>query len=133
VHFFTTFPTDSKSALSSAFFDIFENNFWVILALFKKFEAKRAKNGSKNQKKYLVNVNLILILHPPKVCILHFHKKVKCVVSYCTEYSELRMLFSEQERLDIEKKRLKSEEAEKWAGAAVHWAGEAGKGVTMVE
>jgi hypothetical protein len=51
VHFFTTFPTDSKSALSSAFFDIFEKNFGVILALFENFEAKRAKNGSKNQKK----------------------------------------------------------------------------------
>jgi hypothetical protein len=29
--------------------------FWVILALFENFEA--AKNGSKNQKTYLVNVS----------------------------------------------------------------------------
>jgi hypothetical protein len=37
--------------------DFFQkNNFWVILALFKNFEAKRAKNGSKNQKTYFVNV-----------------------------------------------------------------------------
>jgi hypothetical protein len=31
--------------------------FWVILALFANFEAERAKNGSKNQKTYLVNVS----------------------------------------------------------------------------
>jgi hypothetical protein len=57
-HFFTTFSTDSKSAFFDIFFDFFQKNkFWVILALFKKFEAKRAKNGSKNQKTYFVNVS----------------------------------------------------------------------------
>ena len=30
---------------------------WVILVLFSNFEAKRAKNGSKNQKTYFVNVS----------------------------------------------------------------------------
>ncbi len=40
-------------------FQIFFKNFffWVILVLFGNFEAKRAKNGSKNQKTYLVNVS----------------------------------------------------------------------------
>jgi hypothetical protein len=31
--------------------------FWVILVLFSNFEAKRARNGSKNQKTYLVIVS----------------------------------------------------------------------------
>jgi hypothetical protein len=30
---------------------------WVVLALFSNFEAKCAKNGSKNQKTYFVNVS----------------------------------------------------------------------------
>jgi len=38
------------------FFDKKKKYFWVILALFENFEAKRAKNGSKNQKTFLVNV-----------------------------------------------------------------------------
>ncbi len=37
-----------------------------MLAFFEIFEAKRAKNGSKNKKKYLVNVFQISILHPTK-------------------------------------------------------------------
>jgi hypothetical protein len=57
VHFFTTISTDSKSAWNSAVFDIFldflQKKFWVILALFANFEAKCAKNGSKNQKSIL--------------------------------------------------------------------------------
>ncbi len=59
-HFFTTFSTDSKSAWNSAIFDIFvdlKKINCVILALFKNFEAKRTKNGSKNQKTYFVNVS----------------------------------------------------------------------------
>ncbi len=60
--FFTTFSTDSKSALNSAsfdtFFDFFPKNFFkVTLVLFSNFEAKRAKNSSKNQKTYFVNVS----------------------------------------------------------------------------
>ncbi len=31
--------------------------FWVIISTFKNFVAKRAKNGSKNQKTYFVNVS----------------------------------------------------------------------------
>ncbi len=40
-------------------FQIFfkKNFFWVILALFANFEAECAKNGSKNQKTYFVNVS----------------------------------------------------------------------------
>ncbi len=62
VNFFKTFSTDSKSAWNSAFFDThieFFNKkiFWVILALFANFEAKCAKNGSKNKKTYFVNVS----------------------------------------------------------------------------
>jgi hypothetical protein len=40
-------------------FSIFskKNFFKVILVLFSNFEAKRARNGSKNQKMYLVNVS----------------------------------------------------------------------------
>jgi hypothetical protein len=40
-------------------FSIFskKNFFCVILVLFSNFEAKRARNGSKNQKTYLVNVS----------------------------------------------------------------------------
>jgi hypothetical protein len=50
-----------------------KNFFFVILAIFEKFEAKGAKNGSKNQKTFLV-----------RVCILHFLKKDKFVVTYST-------------------------------------------------
>ncbi len=46
----------------------------------KNFEAKRAKNGSKNQKKYFVNVNFA----PIKGSVFFiFYKKVKLVVPYC--------------------------------------------------
>jgi hypothetical protein len=61
VHFFTTFSADLKSAWNSAIFDIFSDlkkkKIGVILALFANFEAERRKNGSKNQKTYLVNVS----------------------------------------------------------------------------
>ncbi len=54
--FCKTFSTNLKSAWNSAFFDIFFNFFKfffvVILVLFPNFEAKRAKNGVKNQKMY---------------------------------------------------------------------------------
>jgi hypothetical protein len=41
--------------------------FWgVTLALFENFEAKRAKNGSKNQNTYFVNVSYISIFAPIK-------------------------------------------------------------------
>ncbi len=80
VHFFTTFSTDSKSAWNSVFFDTFfdffqKNLFQVILVLFLNFEAKRARNGSKNQKTYLVNVSQILSLHPSKGLYSLFSKK----------------------------------------------------------
>jgi hypothetical protein len=61
VHFLTTFSTDSKSAWNSAFFDtffdFFQKNVLGHISIFSKFEAKRAKNGSKYQKTYLVNVS----------------------------------------------------------------------------
>jgi hypothetical protein len=40
-------------------FSIFSKKYFlkVILALFSNFEAKRARNGSKNQKTYFVNVS----------------------------------------------------------------------------
>jgi hypothetical protein len=41
-----------------SFLIFFKKNLaWVILALFASFEAKCAKNGSKNQKTYFVNVS----------------------------------------------------------------------------
>ncbi len=49
--------------------------FYVIFVLFSNFEAKRAKNGSKNQKTYLVNVSYISILHPSKGLYSSFSKK----------------------------------------------------------
>ncbi len=56
--------------------------FWVILALFKNFEAKRAKNGSKSQKTYFVNVSSISILHPSKGLYSSFSKKsqIRCTL-----------------------------------------------------
>jgi hypothetical protein len=62
-HFFTTFSTDSKFQREILRFltpfSIFSKIifFKVILVLFLNFEAKRARNGSKNQKMYLVNVS----------------------------------------------------------------------------
>jgi hypothetical protein len=56
--FLITFSTDSKSAWNSAVFDTFFDFFKKKFVLFSNFEAKRAKkNGSKNQKTYLVNVS----------------------------------------------------------------------------
>ncbi len=80
VHFFTTFSTYSKSAWNSAFFDTFfdlkkKKKFKVILVLFSNFEAKCARNGSKNQKTYLINVSQISILHPSKFLYSLFSKK----------------------------------------------------------
>jgi hypothetical protein len=48
--------TFQRIQISVKFFFEKKNNL-VILALFKNFEAKRAKNGSKNQKTYLVNMS----------------------------------------------------------------------------
>jgi hypothetical protein len=39
--------------LISFFYFFAKKIFWVILALFENFEAKGAKNGSKNQKRIL--------------------------------------------------------------------------------
>jgi hypothetical protein len=60
--FLATFSTDSNQREILRFlipFLIFfpKNFFEVILVLFSNFEAKRAKNGSKNQKTYFVNVS----------------------------------------------------------------------------
>ena len=58
-------------------FSIFSKFFFlkVILVLFSNFEAKRARNGSKNQKTYFVNVSQISILHPSKGLYSLFSKK----------------------------------------------------------
>jgi hypothetical protein len=61
VHFLTTFSTDSNQREILRFltpFLIFSEIIFlkIILLLFSNFEAKRAKNGSKNHKTYLVNV-----------------------------------------------------------------------------
>jgi hypothetical protein len=49
------------------FFDFEKKNFfWFIFALFANFEAERAKNGSKNQKKYLSKCVLDLNFAPIK-------------------------------------------------------------------
>jgi hypothetical protein len=46
------------SSFFDTFFDFFKNFFfWATLVLFSNFEAKRAKNGSQNQKTYLLNVS----------------------------------------------------------------------------
>ncbi len=62
VHFFTTFQRIRNQREILRFltpFSIFspKNYLNVILVLFSNFEAKRARNGSKNQKTYLVNVS----------------------------------------------------------------------------
>ncbi len=52
VHFLQLFQ-QIRNKWNSTFFDIFfelKKKIWVILALFENFEARRAKNGSKNQK-----------------------------------------------------------------------------------
>jgi hypothetical protein len=50
VHFSTNFLTDSKSARNSAFFDTKKKKLCHI-SIFSNFKAKRAKNGSKIQKR----------------------------------------------------------------------------------
>jgi hypothetical protein len=57
VHFFTTFSTDSKSAFLTPFLIFAKKFFKGHISTFSNFEAKRARNGSKNQKTYLVNVS----------------------------------------------------------------------------
>ncbi len=57
-------------------FSIFSKKFFkVILVLFSNFEAKLARNSSKNQKTYFVNVSQISILHPSKGLYSLFSKK----------------------------------------------------------
>ncbi len=85
----------------------------VILALFLNFEAKRAKNSSKNQKTFLVNVSQISILHPIKGSVFFILKKksnslypsVQCTVynknctitqsppSFCLFLSNLSLIY----------------------------------------
>ncbi len=61
VNFFKNFLTDWKSAWNSAFFIPFQfyqkKILYGILVLFSNIEAKRAKNGAKNQKTFFVNVS----------------------------------------------------------------------------
>jgi hypothetical protein len=64
----------------------------VILALFEYFEAKRTKNGSKNQKTYLVNVSYISILHPSKGLYSSFSKK-KSNLLYPNAYAQKTVHF----------------------------------------
>ncbi len=86
VHLLTTFSTDSKSTWNSAFFDtIFSTKFFKgHISTFSNFEAKRAKNGSKNQETYLVNVSQFCTHQ--RVCILQFSKK-KSNSLYPNEYT----------------------------------------------
>jgi hypothetical protein len=57
-NFFDGFEISVKFCVFCIFSDFFPKSFfWVILALFANFEAERAKNGSKNQKPYFVNVS----------------------------------------------------------------------------
>jgi hypothetical protein len=77
---------DSKLAWNSGFFDIFfdfvqENFFCLILALFEKFEAKRAKNGSKNQKNVFIKCVLDFNFAAIKGLYSSFSKKGKFVVA----------------------------------------------------
>jgi hypothetical protein len=55
---------------------------YIIIVLFSNFEAKRAKNSSKNQKTYLVNVSRFQFCTHQRVCILHFIKKnqIRCTL-----------------------------------------------------
>jgi hypothetical protein len=65
---FNGFEISVKFCVFLHLFGFFSKNFFLkaILVFFSNFEAKRAKNGSKNQKTYLVNVSYISILHPSK-------------------------------------------------------------------
>jgi hypothetical protein len=66
------------------FLDFFKKIFFVTLALIENFEAKRAKNGSKNQKTYFVCV-LDFSFAPIKGSVfLIFYKKKKFVVPNCS-------------------------------------------------
>ncbi len=82
VNFLSTFSTNSKSAWNSAFFDIFfglkKKISRVIFALFENFEAKRAKNGSKNQKNLFSKCVLDFNFAPIKGSVFFIF-----VVPYC--------------------------------------------------
>jgi hypothetical protein len=57
-NFFNGFEISVKFCVFDIIFYFFQKNiFWVILALCANFAAKCAKNGSKNQKTYFVNVS----------------------------------------------------------------------------
>jgi hypothetical protein len=63
-NFFNGFEISVKFCVFWHLYQFFQKKFFfVILVLFSNFEAKRARNGSKNQKPDLVNVS---ILHPSK-------------------------------------------------------------------
>jgi hypothetical protein len=84
MHFLTTFSTDSNPReilrFLTHFFICSKKICYVIFVLFSNFEAKRAKNGSKSQKTYLINVSWISILHPSKGLYSLFSKKsqIRC-------------------------------------------------------
>ncbi len=76
----------------------------MILVLFSNFEAKRAKNGSKNQKTYFVNVSQISILRPSKGLYFSFSKKslIRCTLLYssvqdCTVEEPMLRFFTSDE------------------------------------
>ncbi len=57
-NFFNGFEISGKFCVFRYLFWFFlKHFFWVLLALFANFEAQRARNSSKNQKTYLVNVS----------------------------------------------------------------------------
>ncbi len=94
VHFVTTFQRIRNQREILRFltpFSIFFKTkfFQVILVLFSNFEAKRARNGSKNQKTYLVNVSQISILHPSKGLYSLFSKKsqIRCTLVHTSPLS----------------------------------------------
>ncbi len=84
VHFLTTFSTDSKSARNSAFFDSFLIKKRLgHICTFSNFEAKRAKNGSKNQKNLFSKFVLDFNFAPIKGSVSSFSLKksqIRCTL-----------------------------------------------------
>jgi hypothetical protein len=91
-NFFNGFKISVKFCVFNAFFDFFEKKIFFChigtVVLFSNFEAKRAKNGSKNQKTYFVNVSYISILHPSEGLYSLFSKKsqIRCTLLPIQEY-----------------------------------------------
>ncbi len=80
-NFFNGFEISVKFCIFWHLFRFFKKkNFQVIFVLFSNFEAKRARNDSKNQKTYFVNVSKISILHPSKGLYSLFYKKSQICV-----------------------------------------------------